>query len=283
LSGVARTKTNGILGVRQKFPWSAWVGVRYADRLAPRPQKKVPDEANLAHGGTVNDAFQDERFDIEADVNYEMNARHKDLSIAYVPGQFAEFESTMGTVTMQAFPDPSMPVTTIPKHWKDQISVRVGGTYNILPGLFGVSAGVHYENRGIDPSYMQIDFWPLSRVGLHGGMRVRVAKTVDLSFSYEHIFQETLVVGAPQHETFQDIGMQYLQTKSVSNIDKRVGIPTAMSVPLEENPKRTSPDGEARLTQNFAKALPGTPPAIINSGVYRSGFDVFSVGVNLHF
>jgi hypothetical protein len=284
VSGVARTKTNGIVGVRQKFPWSAWVAVRYADRLAPRPQRKLPDESNLEQASTVHDAFQDERFDIEADVHYEMNARHKDLSIEYVPGQFAEFESTMGTVTMQAFPDPSMPVTVIQKRWKDQISARLGGSYNILPGLFGVSAGVHYETRGVDPSYMQIDYWPLSRVGLHGGVRVRVAKTIDLTFSYAHIFQETLVVGAPQHETFQVIGMQYLATKSVMNIDKTVGVPTGMPLtPLEENPKPASKDGEARLTQNFAKALPGTPPAIINSGRYRSDFDVFSVGMNLHF
>jgi hypothetical protein len=284
LSGVARTKTNGIVGVRQKFPWDAWVAVRYSNRLAPRPQRKLPDDANLEQASTVHDAFQDERFDIEADVHYEMNARHKDLSIEYVPGQFAEFESTMGTVTMQAFPDPSMPVTVIQKRWKDQISARLGGSYNILPGLFGVSAGVHYESRGVDPSYMQIDYWPLSRVGLHGGVRVRVAKTIDVTFSYAHIFQETLVVGAPTHETFQVIGMQYLETKSVQNIDKTVGVPSGMPLtPLEENPKPASKDGEARLTQNFAKALPGTPPAIINSGRYRSDFDVFSVGMNLHF
>jgi hypothetical protein len=52
--------------------------------------------------------------------------------------------------------------------------------------------------------------------------------------------------------------------------------------PLEE-PKPATSAGEARLTQNFAKALPGTPPAIINAGTYRSGFDVVSVAVNMHF
>jgi hypothetical protein len=230
----------------------------------------------------LHDAFQDERFDIELDVRYEMNARHKDLAIAYVPGQSAEFEDLMGGITMQAFPDPSMTTTTVQKRWKDQFSVRLGGSYNILPGLFGISAGFHYENRGVDPSYMQIDYWPLQRVGLHAGVRVRVAGTIDLMFSYAHIFQETLVVGAPPHETFQVIGMQYATMGTVSNIDKRVGIPSAMSVPLEE-PHPGPGDGEARLTQNFAKALPGTPPAIINAGTYRSGIDVISAGVNMHF
>jgi hypothetical protein len=78
--------------------------------------------------------------------------------------------------------------------------------------------------------------------------------------------------------------MQYAATKTVANIDKRVGVPTSGQplTPLEE-PRPASTDGEARLTQNFAKALPGTPPAIINAGTYRSSIDVVSLGLNLHF
>lgn len=280
----ARTKVNGIRGVRQKFPWQGWIGLRYADRLAPRPQGEIDEDERVGRGGTVEDAFQTERWDIEADVQYEMNARHHDLVLDYVPGQFAEFESLAGVVTMQEFPDPSMPVTTIQKRWKDQISVRAGGSYNILPGLFGISAGIHFENRGVDPSYMQIDYWPLQRVGLHGGLRVRIGKTVDLMFSYAHIFQETLVVAAPMHQNIDVIGAEYKATGRVQNIDKRAGLPSSGMplTPLEEK-RPASVDGEARLTQNFAKALGGTPPAIINSGTYRSGFDVISVGLNMHF
>jgi long-subunit fatty acid transport protein len=280
-NSVPRTKVNGIIGVRQKFPWSTWLGLRYASRLAPRPQGAIAEDALVGQGGTVHDAFQDELFDVELDAKYELNSRHQDLSIEYVPGQFAEFESLMGTVTMQAFPDPSMPITTIQKHWKDQLSVRLGATYNIFPGLFGVSAGAHYENRGVDPSYMQIDYWPVQRVGLHAGIRMRIAKTIDLMFSYAHIFQETIVVGAPAHKPFAEIGMDYATTKTVANIDKRVGTPPSPA-PLEE-PNPGPGDGEARLTQNFAKALPGTPPAIINAGSYRSGLDVFSAGMKVQF
>jgi long-subunit fatty acid transport protein len=279
-----RTKVNGIIGVRQKFPWKGWVGVRYADRLAPRPRGKIAEDSEIGAGGSVQDAFQTERWDVEADIHYEMNARHRELSIEYVPDQFAEFESLSGMVTTQAFPDPSMPSTRIQKRWKDQISVRVGGSYNILPGLFGVSAGFHFENRGVDPSYMQIDYWPLQRVGLHGGIRVRIAKTVDLTFAYAHIFQETLVVAAPAHQNVDVIGAEYLASGRVVNIDKRAGLPSSETplTPLEER-KSASVDGEARLTQNFAKALRGTPPAIVNSGRYRSGMNVISAGMNLHF
>lgn len=274
-------QTNRVTGVNQRFPMSAWLALRYASRLAPRPQG---DGHDLNQTGRVLDSFENERWDVEADLNYEMNARHRDLTITYVPNQQVRFESLAGSMTMQAFPDVTMPNTNIQKRWKDQISARVGGSYNILPGLFGVSAGVHYENRGVDPSYMQVDYWPLQRIGLHAGIKVRIAGRTDIVLSYAHIFQETLTVTAPAHENFDQIGMQYAQTHTVTNIDKRVGVPSSTMplVPLEE-PKSPSSDGEARLTQNFAKALPGTPPVIINAGTYRSSIDVVSAGVNVHF
>jgi long-subunit fatty acid transport protein len=283
-TGVPRPKTNQVTAVQQKFPWSAWGAIRYASRLAPRPSGTGHDDLSPDGTHRLHDAFEEERLDVELDVQYEMNARHRDLTIQYAPNQTVEFESTSGTVTMQAFPDPSLPVTSVQKRWRDQISVRLGGSYNVLPGLFGVSAGVHYENRGVDPSYMQVDYWPLQRVGLHAGARVRVAHNIDVMLAYAHIFQESLVVGAPTHENFDVIGMQYARTGVVSNVDKRVGVPTG-SMPLTplEEVKPASVDGQARLTQNFAKALPGTPPVIVNAGTYRSSMDIVSASLNVHF
>lgn len=277
-------QTNKVTSVTQKFPWSAWVALRYASRLAPRPSGSGHDDTNPDVGGRVLDTFENERWDVEVDVQYEMNERHRDLTLFYVPHQQVRFESLAGSVTMQEFPDVTMPTTNIQKRWKDQISIRAGGSYNLWPGLFGVSAGVHFENRGVDPAYMQVDYWPVQRLGLHAGFKVRVGGRVDLVFAYAHIFQETLTVSAPPHENFDKIGMQYAQTGTVTNIDKRVGVPSSTMplTPLEE-PKPASSDGEARLTQNFAKALPGTPPVIINSGTYRSSFDIVSAGINLHF
>jgi hypothetical protein len=276
-------QTNQVTGVHQKFPWNAWVALRYASRLAPRPQGS--GVGDLTKGGRVLDAFETELWDVEVDLNYELNARHRDLNITYLPNQQVRFESTAGSITMQAFPDVTMPSTNMQKRWKDQISARVGGSYNILPGLFGVSAGFHYENRGVDPSYMQIDYWPVQRVGLHAGIKVRLAKRIDVMLSYAHIFQETLTVSAPEHKNFDQIGMEYAQTRTVQNIDKRVGLPSSTMplTPLEERQRGQPSDGEARLTQNFAKALPGTPPLIINSGTYRSSIDVVSAGLNVHF
>ena len=283
--GVARTTDAQVGAVKQKFPWSAWGALRYASRLSPRPRGPGKDDLDVAKGDGLHDAFQEERFDVEIDIQYEMNARHRDLTVDYVPNQKVAFESTAGTTTMQLFPDPTLPATVIQKRWKDQISARLGGSYNILPGLFGVSAGIHYETRGVDPSYMQIDYWPLKRLGLHAGVRVRIGRAIDLMFSYAHIFQETLVVSAPPHGNFDAIGTNYIETNQVTAIDKRTGLASAanpMPAPREEQRPATS-DGEARLTQNYSKVLRGTPPVIINSGTYRSGIDVLSAGMTVHF
>lgn len=143
-----RTKTNEVVGVHQRFPWKLRVGFRYADRLAPRPNGTGNEEASSVRGGRIHDAFEDERWDAELDIEYQGNSRHQDLMIHYAPEQIVEFESLTGMVTGARFPDTSRSYTQIPKRWKDQVSVRAGGSYNILPGIFGVSAGVHFENRG---------------------------------------------------------------------------------------------------------------------------------------
>jgi hypothetical protein len=132
---------------------------------------------------------------------------------------------------------------------------------------------------------MQNDYWPLRRLGLHAGVRVRIGRTIDLMFSYAHIFQETLVVSAPPHENLDAIGTNYIATNQVTAIDKRTGLASASNptpAPREE-PRPATSDGEARLTQNYSKVLRGTPPVIINSGTYRSGIDVLSAGVTVHF
>jgi hypothetical protein len=284
------TTTNTVVGVQQKMPWKLRGGFRYADRLAPRPNGDGSGEARGLHGERVHDPLEDERWDIELDAEYQMNARNQDQYIRYTPMQQVEFEALDGTISSARFPDVTRSYTRIPKRWKDQVSLRLGGTYNILPGLFGISAGVHYENRGVDPSYMQIDYWPVSNFGLHMGIVIRVARSIDFVASYAHIFQETLVIGAPPHDEGENISMAYAAAgnneDAIKAIDKRTGVPPSRSEPapvLEENPKPTNPTATARLTQNVTQSPAGEPPWVINSGTYRSGIDVFSAGMNMHF
>ena len=197
-------------------------------------------------------------------------------------------------------PPPGNPDTVIRKEWRDQISVRLGGTLNVLPGLLGISSGVHYETRGVDPDFMQVDVWPVQRVGLHAGIMVRLAKSIDLVFSYAHIFQETIVVAPPQHQDAATIYDCYspgpmgttmpdacqAPPGEVATIDKTVGAPTDRAgngtQVLEEQSQGDS-DGTARLEQNAPRTLAGQPPYIVNAGRYRSQMNVFAAGFNYHF
>jgi hypothetical protein len=281
------TTTNEVVGVHQNMPWKLRGGIRYASRLAPRPVGTGHDETRP--GARIHDAMEDERWDLEFDLEYQINSRNKDQVVDFKEMQAISFQRVDGTITMANFPDsPRLGTptdTVIPKRWQDQLSARVGGTYNILPGLFAVSLGGHYETRGIDPSYMQLDYWPLSRFGFHAGVKFRVGRTLDIVASYSHMVQETLVVGAPAHMDGKPIYDHYAATGELIGIDKRVGaVARGQAAPqLDEVNAPPSPDGIARLPQNVTKVAADRPPMIINSGTYRSSLDVFAIGLNVHY
>ncbi len=278
--------------IKQKMPWKLRAGIRYADRLAPRPSGTGSGESDIANGDTIHDALQDERWDVELDVEYQANSVNQEQEIHYRQGQVINFDpiGMDGMLAFTTFPTPEVPNTVIEKHWQDQVSVRAGGTYNILPGLFGLSAGAHWENRGVNPDYMQIDFWPVSRVGLHTGFTVRIANAVDFVFSYAHIFQEDIVVAAPDHLDRAAIDTERAMFGGKSqHIDKTAGSITGFGMVgsngqyVLEEPSQGSPDGTARVNQVLSRTANGQPPMIINAGRYRSNFDILAVGLNVHF
>jgi hypothetical protein len=53
-------------------------------------------------------------------------------------------------------------------HGKNQLSVRIGGDYNVLPGLLALRAGLSYEADGHPVQYVEFANSMLQRVGLHG-------------------------------------------------------------------------------------------------------------------
>lgn len=283
------TRHLNVLSIKQNMPWKLRGGVRYSSRLAPRPTGTGAGDANAFPSKRVHDAMEDERWDVEVDAEYQINSRNQAQTISYQPNQLVAFQgkpmgNMPGAVTTAAFPDFTAVTTTIDKRWKDQISLRVGSTYNVLPGLFSVMGGVHYENRGVDPAYMQIDFWPVQRIGLHGGVTFRLFGTTDLVVSYAHIFDETMVVAAPSHLDATTIYNNTPIGQAPTNIDKSVGIAGRGTLPpLEELNKPTAPDGVARVKQVTTKSPAGQPPYIINSGIYRSSMNVVAIGVHGHF
>ena len=271
-----------IVSLKQAMPWKLRAGIRYSDRFAPRPVGTGRWGADAATPFVVNDPLQDERWDLELDVEYQMNDRNDAQRVEYEKGAKIEFQSAMGALSATDAPSE----TVIEKRWQNQIVGRLGGTYTVLPGKVGVSAGAHYESRGLDPNYMQIDFWPLQRVGLHTGVTIRVAKSIDFVLSYAHIFQQTLVVAPPPHKDRALISTEIAAGGTPKFMDKTVGALLDRAgngqMVLEEQ-KLDSPDGTARVAQVVTKQAASQPPTIINAGTYSSNFDVIAAGVNVHF
>jgi len=284
------TKNLKVKSIEVAMPWKLRAGIRYADRLAPRPEGTGSDESDFASGKTIQDSLQNERWDIELDIQFEKNSRNERQVVTYELGQFLFTQRANGMLDNTNYPSNAMdPTNKIEKNWQDQFSIRLGGSYNPLPGLLGLSAGAHYENRGVDPARMQIDFWPVSRIGLHGGFTVRVSNAVDLTFSYAHIFQEDIVVAPPTHKDRAQIDIERGMNNGVPvNIDKTVGVKVgfggaATGEYVLENPPVQNADATAAQVQVLQRTAQNIPPYIINSGTYRSNIDVLSIGVTTHF
>lgn len=273
-----------ILALKQNMPWKLRAGVRYADRLAPRPTGTGADESDISSGERIHDPLEDERWDVELDVEYQVNGRNTEQFVDFEDGYRIEFSPVVPTATA---PSASVPSDiTIQKQWQDQVSVRLGGTYNVLPGRVGLSAGTHYETRGVNPDYMQVDFWPVSRIGVHGGVLVRISNAVDFVLSYAHIFQEEIIVAPPAHRERGLIYADFEQGAPVREIDKTVGVLVdrrGNGLQVIEAPSQGTPDGTARLQQNVTVTSAGQPPYITNAGRYYSNFDILAAGINVHF
>jgi len=274
------TRGVGVPLIRQRMPWKLRGGIRFADRRVPRA-RGTGNGDDLDGHRAVHDAMQDERWDIELDAEYQFNSRNDAQLIDFTDGSRVQFRAASPGHAMTDFELPSR--VTIQKQWRDQISVRLGGSANLVPGILSVSAGAHYETRGVTPAYMQVDFWPVARVGLHGGVTLRVTNSVDFTLAYAHIFQETMIVAPPAHRERTEIEVNAAQA---SAIDKTVGAPTdrfGAGLHVLHEPAVAHPDGVARLTQTSATVAPDQPNYITNAGRYRSSIDVLAVGMNLHF
>jgi len=170
-------------------PWELGLAVRYGHRIAPRP---IDVQSVQRLSGRIEDSMSNEWFDVELDFVWEMNSRVDQFTVTTPPNQALTDHTFDGGMEMMG----TLPLPTripLPHHWKDQFILRFGGDFNVIPGLLALRAGVSYETSGLDPAYLNLDFIPGGRVGLHGGLTVRLGR-FDISAAYAHIFQETVEV-----------------------------------------------------------------------------------------
>jgi long-subunit fatty acid transport protein len=147
------------------------LGARYAKKLA-RPVGK---------GG---DRLATERFDIELNLIMSFAERMKSVdvrppadAVVDVPGQGA----FVPALTLQ-LPDE----IKLPHRWQNQYGIRIGGDYNVIPGMLALRAGYSFESNGVKDGYHQLDFQPWQRFGFMLGATVRIIDMIDISASYAY-------------------------------------------------------------------------------------------------
>ena len=234
--------------LRAQQPFTFALGIRYADRFAPRPRDTSAVERL---SGRVEDSMSNERWDVELDVVYERNKRVRNFLIDLPDDAELVLQNTPAGSATTVLPLPDE--IRIPHRWRDQLSIRLGGDWNVIPGMAALRLGASFETDGSSPSYTGIDFIPGQRFGIHGGLTVRLGR-LDISLAYAHIFQADITIEECP--------------------------PAAMG---ETEPQRTA-RCEANDQAAYRQISAEMPEAadIVNAGVYTANYDIVSLGVTWH-
>lgn len=222
-----------------------------------------------------------ERWDIELDASYIASGQVS-LTRAQVAEDFSlEFRRANGE------PQDSLEVETtdlaeltVDRHGLDAVALRLGGSWNVLPGSLQVSGGGFYQSRGVKPDFASIDNYGFGRVGFGLGVRVRLGP-VDLTASYAHIFQETLDIAPPAHEPREEA-----TDDPKSGFDQRIYEDGELSErPLRDPaaPSASEADGVASVRQAAVFESEDVRARVINAGRYVASFNIVSLAVTHQF
>ena len=207
-SAIPNTTDNIIGRVSAPPIWvpQASLGIRFADRLSPRVTRDKWNSAHAAAGRSVQDSMTTERWDIEADAIVYFNSA-TDYRKFSTPAAFValnrvngEGVSAASQVRVGACPAGKMQGEVCTAEYevpanlygKNQLSLRLGGDYNLFPGVFSVRAGVSYETDGQDPRNVDITNYMLGRTGIHVGATLRIADKTDISVGFAHFIQKNV-------------------------------------------------------------------------------------------
>jgi hypothetical protein len=256
--------------VSSGLPWQANLAVRYG--------------WPLPGGGTgIGDPMDTELWDAEVDVGASFNGA--------TDGTVQVGEEVVVETRQIGGPNGELIVSDLPsvdldRHLQTSYTVRVGGSYSVVPREVAVHAGGFYESRGVQPEYLDIDTFAMARVGLGLGVVLRLG-SVDLRAGYSHIFSETLEIAPPPHQPFEEA----TDADPTSGFDQRVGGTIGAEGTLQggvvlsdpDAPRPGNADAVARKTQTPAVATSARPARVINAGRYSAAFDVISVGILTRF
>jgi long-subunit fatty acid transport protein len=123
-----------------------------------------------------------EIFDIELDVAYEFWSRVRTFTLesngidAIVDGQ----RIPIGRIDIQ-------------KHWKNTVTIALGGDYAVIPDALTVRGGTFYISALADPAYTQVDFVSGKQLGGTLGLSIFAGNLeVALAYEYRHMLPVSL-------------------------------------------------------------------------------------------
>jgi hypothetical protein len=257
-----------------RLPWQLTAGARYAGLL--------PEEEGCEGPG---DPMDTERWDVEVDFGYTLNARASQSSASIGQDVTVVTRTAGGNAGSNTVPLRDLTAFNIDHHFKNSVSLRAGGSYSVLPRRLAVHGGAFYESRGVEPEYADIDSFAFQRIGVGLGVVFRTG-SFDLQGGFGHIFSETLNVVPPPHQEQENATVNDPR----SGFDKRVGgvfgsDGTRTGGTVLEDPRATpgKPDAVASATQRSVISTPDRADRVINAGRYSAQFNVVSVGVVYHF
>ncbi len=278
------------------------LGIRFADRIVPRPE----NYAGFS-GGTdpVRDSMSEERWDIEFNFIYYFNSTFDELNFEFVPSERITRVSTdeAGAVSTISGPpgvcpdndgdgspdsDPSgncLVNYVMPAKFggNDQISMRLGGDYNIIPDVFAVRAGVSYEGRGADPDYTRPPYGlPFERLGLHTGFTWRLDGRTDLTFAFAHFFQETIELALNTDPEASGMDL-YLRRARTFNPDARPGGYSADPAIAEQQAKEVYHVIDEADADGVGRQRTGDNTYYVNAGTHAFSLNVIGASIARHF
>jgi len=119
---------------------------------------------------------EEERADIEADVTYETWSR--------VDTFVTDFATDLGTITV-----------TVPHHYRDTVSLRLGGAYNLRVGRgrLPLRAGFYYDGAAAPVEWSRLDFDAFTRLGFTAGAGYTLKGiTLNAALAYLHSLPRTV-------------------------------------------------------------------------------------------
>jgi hypothetical protein len=165
----------------------ATAGLRYAYRRVGRER--------------VLDPMKDEVFDLEVNATWSQTSHVKgfEAQLHNIPNP-PPGEVNYPTVPQVQFNNaPTASLVNIrqksgfPKNWKDTWTFAAGGDWNVLADRLTLRLGGSYATRAVDPAYMNLDYFPVRKIGAHLGGTLKL-NNYRFTLAYAHFFMEEIVV-----------------------------------------------------------------------------------------